>query len=176
MNMRTKIIPALFIFALSFSGLAFAQEEGWLYATAVSEAKAGNFEFSFLHLHSLISSYPKSKYLENALFAIGEYHFKDNNFADAADSFSELLEKFPDSQSTVFALVYLLKIAQARQVENLPANLEKAIATFHKISLVFKNFKEFTYSSAFRNKYKAVYYIDKVELYKDDELFARVNY
>jgi TolA-binding protein len=176
MNKKTKIISVFFFLGFFFSAPAFAQEEGWLYASAVNEARAGNFEFSFLHLHSLISSYPQSKYLENALFAMGEYHFKNNNFADAADSFSELLEKFPDSQSTVFALAYLLKIAQARQAENLPANLEKAIATFHKISLVFKNFKEFSYNSAFWNKYKAFYYIDKVELYKDDELFARVNY
>lgn len=165
-----------FILALSFSGWVYAQDDGWLYASAVKEARDGNREFSFLQLHSLVSTYPGSKYLENSLFAIGEYHFRDNNFADASDAFSQILEKFPDSRSTVFAMAYLLKIAQDRGAEELAANLEKAIATFHKLSLVFRNSKAFTYRSASRIKYKAVYYIDKVELYKDGDLFAQVSY
>ncbi len=176
MAKRTKATFVFLFLALFFSNLAFAQEESWLYATAVDEAKNGNYEFSFLHLHSLVSTFPESKHLENALFAIGEYHFRENNFADAADSFSQLLEKFPDSMSTVFAMAYLLRIAQARQLENLTADLEKTIATFHKLSLVFRNSKEFTYKSILQNKYKAVYYIDKVEIYKNGELFAQVSY
>jgi TolA-binding protein len=171
-----KIIFSFLILALSFTALAFAQEEGWLYSTAINDAKNGDYAFSFLHLHSLITTYPQTKHLESALFAIGEYHFKDNNLSDAADSFSELLEKFPDSKSTVFALGYLLKIAQSRNEQDLCANLEKAIATYHKLSLVFRNSKEFTYNSMLRNKYKVVYYIDKVEFYKEGELFAQVSY
>ena len=176
MNKKIKIIFPLIIFALFFSGSAFAQEEGWLYSTAVEQAAAGNYEFAFLQLHSLVNTYPGSKLLENSLFAIGEYHFQSNNFSGAADSFSALLEEFPDSKSTVFALAYLLIIAQKRESAELASNLEKSIATFHKLSLVFRNSKEFVYKSAFRNKYKAVYYIDKVEFYKNGEIFAQVSY
>ena len=176
MNKKAYLHLIVFILALSFSCSAWAQDEGWLYASAIRESRAGNREFSFLHLNSLVRTYPESKYLENSLFAIGEYHFQDKNFADAADAFSQLLEKFPDSRSTVFAMAYLLKIAQERGAEGLAASLEKAIATFHKLSLVFRNSKAFTYRSALRNKYKADYYIDKVEFYKDGELFAQVSY
>jgi outer membrane protein assembly factor BamD (BamD/ComL family) len=176
MTKLRSIVFVSLILVLFFSGLAFAQEESWLYGTAIDEAKRGNHEFSFLQLHSLVTSFPKTQYLEKALFAIGEYHFMDNNFAEAADTFSQLLEKFPDSKSTVFAMAYLLKIAQRRGAEDLAAKLEKTIATFHKLSLVFRNSKEFTYNSIFQHKYKVVYYIDKVEFYKDGEPFAQVSY
>jgi TolA-binding protein len=176
MAKRTAIFTGLIILALSFSAPLFAQEEGWLYSNAINESKAGNYEFAFLNLHSLISTYPTSKYVENSLFAIGEYHFLSNNSSEAVDSFSQILERFPDSKSTVFAMAYLLKIAQKRGSTDLAANLEKAIATFHKLSLVFRNSKDFIYRSALGAKYRAVYYIDKVEFYKDGELFAQVSY
>jgi len=176
MNKKIYLPSILFILAFSLSGSALAQDESWLYASAMQEAKAGNREFSFIQLNALVRTYPESKYLENSLFVIGEYYFQDKNFADAADTFSQILEKFPDSKSTVFTMVYLLKIAQERGAEGLAANLEKAIATFHKLSLVFRNSKVFIYRSASRNKYKAEYYIDKVEFYKDGELFAQVSY
>jgi outer membrane protein assembly factor BamD (BamD/ComL family) len=176
MNKKIYLFLVFFILALPFGGSALAQEEGGLYSSAIQEARAGNLEFSFIQLHTLVRTYPQSKYLENSLFAIGEYHFQENNLADAANAFSQLLEKFPDSKSTVFAMAYLLKIAQRREAAELVASLEKAIATFHKLSLVFRNSKAFTYRSAFLNKYKADYYIDKVEFYKDGELFAQVSY
>ena len=176
MNKKIYSPLIIFILALSFSGSAWAQEEGRLYASAMQEARAGNIDFSFLQLHSLVRTYPESRYLENSLFAIGEYHFQNKNFVDAVDAFSQLLEKFPDSKSTVYSMVYLLKIAQERGAGELAANLEKAIATFHKLSLVFRKSKTFTYRSALWNKYKADYYIDKVEFYKDGELFAQVSY
>jgi TolA-binding protein len=171
-----RIIPAFLFLVLLFTGLALAQEESWLYSNAINEAKKGDYEFSFLNLHSLVIGFPQTKYLENSLFAIGEYHYKDNNHADATDAFIQLLEKFPDSKSTVFALAYLLNIAQKRQDQELSSKLEKAIATFHKLSLVFRNSKEFTYKSILFSKYKVIYYIDKVEFYKDGELFAQVSY
>lgn len=170
------VILGFLIMAACFRGMVFAQAESWLYTEAIKEANKGNYEFAFLNLHSLIETYPESKYLENALFTIGEHHFKDNNSAGAAEAFSQLLEKFPDSQSTLFALAYLAKIAQKRKAEELVSNLEKAIVTFHKLSLVFRDSKEFTYKSAFGNRYKAVYFIDKVALYKNDELFTLVLY
>ncbi len=176
MNKLRIVILGVFILAACFRGMVFAETDSWLYTEAINEADKGNYEFSFLHLHSLVRSYPESKYLENALFAIGEHHFKDNNSSGAVDSFSQLLEKFPDSKSTLFTLAYLLKIAQARKAENLATDLEKAIVTFHKLSLVFRDSEEFTYKSAFQNSYKAVYFIDKVELYKNDELFTQVLY
>ena len=156
--------------------LPLTHDDAWLYNSGIREYGKNNRPFAFLFLHSLVNGYPGSRYLENSLFAIGVYHFQDQNFADAAKSFSALLDEFPDSQSTVFAMAYLLKIAQRRDASDLTAGLEKAIATFHKLSLVFRDSKEFTYLSAFGNKYKAVYYIDKVEFYKDGELFAQVSY
>jgi TolA-binding protein len=176
MSLKTKTILASIILVLSLAGSAFAQQESQLYSSAVAQFKAGNDEFAFLNLFSLIRSYPESKYLENSLFAIGEYHYADKNYSGAADAFSRIVEKFPDSKSTVFAMAYLLKIAERREDGELTANLGKAIATFHKLSLVFRNSKAFTYRSVAMNKYKADYYIDKVEFYKNGELFAQVSY
>jgi TolA-binding protein len=176
MSRKIRIILTLIILALSLGSLAFAQQESQLYSNAVAQFKTGNDEFAFLNLFSLIRSYPESKYLENSLFAIGEYHYADKNYAGAVDAFSQILEKFPDSKSTVFAMAYLLKIAEKREDGELAANLGKTVATFHKLSLVFRNSKAFTYRSMSMNKYKADYYIDKVEFYKNGELFAQVSY
>ncbi len=163
----------LFLF---LSNSIFASEQGRLYNSARAEAGIGNKDFAFSLLSSLVREYPESKYLENALFAIGEYHFSHNNLPDSAAAFSRILEEFPDSKSTVFVMAYLLKIAQKRQSSDLGASLEKAIATFHKLSLVFRKSKEFVYRSALRSKYKVIYFIDKVEFYKDGEPFAQVAY
>lgn len=176
MNKIRIAIFSFFILSMFFQGIVFAETDSWLYSEAVKEANQGNYEFAFLHLHSLARSYPESKYLEDALFTIGEHHFTGNNSSGAVEAFSQLLEKFPDSKSTLFSLAYLLKVAQARKSEKLAADLEKTILTFHKISLVFRDSKEFTYKSAFQNRYKAVYFIDKVEIYKNDELFTQVLY
>jgi TolA-binding protein len=176
MSRKIRTIFTLIILALSFVSLAFAQQESQLYSSAVAQFKVGNDEFAFLNLFSLIRSFPQSKYLENSLFAIGEYHYADKNYAGAAEVFSRIVEEFPDSKSTVFAMAYLLKIAQMRDDAELAADLGKAIATFHKLSLVFRNSKAFTYRSVSMKKYKADYYIDKVEFYKNGELFAQVSY
>ena len=176
MSLKIKTILVLIILAFSSGSPALAQQEAQLYSSAAAQFKAGNDEFAFLNLFSLIRSYPGSKYLENSLFAIGEYHYADKNYAGASDNFSQILEKFPDSKSTVFAMAYLLKIAEKRNDTELAANLGKAIATFHKLSLVFRSSKAFTYRSVSLNKYKADYYIDKVEFYKNGELFAQVSY
>ncbi len=170
------VILGFLILAACFRGMAFAQTESWLYSEAVQEANNGNYEFAFLDLYSLSRSYPESKNIENVLFTIGEYHYNDNNSSGAVEAFSQLLEKFPDSKSTLFALAYLSKIAQARNAGELASDLKNAIVIFHKLSFVFRDSKEFTYRSVFGNNYKAVYFIDKVELYKNDELFTLVLY
>lgn len=180
--MRKAVYTCVFLLGLVSSGFALdinffePEESSWLYAQARAEARRGNYDFAFLHFHALASEFPDSKYLEKSLFAIGEYHYLEKNYPEATTAFLQLITDYPKAPSTLFAMCYLMKIAQERQDSVIIPELEKGIATFHQLSLVFRNSKEFSYESALLRKHKVIYYIDKVEFFINGDLFAQIPY
>jgi hypothetical protein len=54
--------------------------------------------------------------------------------------------------------------------------LERALIDAKRLIFLFSESKEFTYKSMFGKAYKAVYYIDKVEVYVDETPFTAVRY
>jgi outer membrane protein assembly factor BamD (BamD/ComL family) len=150
--------------------------EGELFHRARDQVKRGELDFAYLDFRQLLDQYPSSPYAERVLFAVGEYHFIKRNFRDASDCFLSLVDRYPDSASVIFALSYLLKIAEDRQDRQAVEQLSRTIATFYRLSLVFRNSKQYTYRSALLRRHRVVYYIDKVDFFIDGEPFAQIAY
>lgn len=159
-----------------FINTGFAQESRKIYDLAVNAARSGDKDAAFMYLTTLVSSYPDSAYAENALLGLTEYYFSINSYHDAAREVMKLIDKYPESQASPFALCYLLKISRLSQQEELTKKLEKEITTSKHFSFVFRDHKEYLYTSALGRKYRVVYYIDKVEFYIDGELFEKISY
>ncbi|MCK5083633.1 MAG: outer membrane protein assembly factor BamD [Candidatus Omnitrophica bacterium] len=164
------------LISLWLGSVGFAPGAVQVYSKAVEFAKAGQEHFAFMHYNKLLRNYPASKYREQALFAIGEYYFRVSGFQDAATAFKTFLDEYPDSKERLYALAYLLSIAQRDQNVLFVQGLEKQIIDLQQVSFVFRETKEIAYRSPLDQSYKAVIHIDKIEFYVEGELFAKVSY
>ncbi|MFH1414122.1 MAG: hypothetical protein ABIG56_04685 [Candidatus Omnitrophota bacterium] len=172
-----RLVVILLLYLLFYGyNLSYAEGDALMYSRAAKAAKAGNVSAAFMYFHSLMNSNPDSRYRDEALFAIGEYYFLISNSYDAFISFADFVNEFPDSQGKVFALVYLLKIAEKADKTSIAQGLEKDIVTFKRLILLFKEYKEYKYLSPLHREHKLVYFIDKVEAYVDGELLAQIPY
>ena len=171
-----KILFVISSIVLLFCICVQAQEEPQIYSKAVQSAAAGDRDFAFMYFNSLLVNFPESKYNESALFATGEYYFMAADYYDALGAFNKFTANYPDSKNKVFALAYLLKIAEKEGQDALKKSLENKIVTLNQVSLLFRNFKEYKYKSPLCRKHKVIYYVDRVEFYIDGELFAKIPY
>jgi outer membrane protein assembly factor BamD (BamD/ComL family) len=169
--------------AIFFTGLlilplitTFAAEDSVLYKQAVVAARQGEINLAFINFYRIINLYPESPFFDEALFGAGEYYFSVHGYSDAAEMFSSYVYKYPHSKIKLFALVYLFKMATAEDNEDIAKRLKKEIVTFQQLSFIFRDSKIFSYHSPLGKRYKAVYFIDKVEFYIDEVLFAEVRY
>jgi outer membrane protein assembly factor BamD (BamD/ComL family) len=171
-------IGLLFIICITmimYAAVGFAQGDADLYNSAKEAVKNGDRDFAFMQFHSLLRLSTTSSYYDEALFATGEYYFSLANYYDAQITFSKFVELYPQSEALPFAVIYLLKMEQAGQQEN-KYDLRKKVITFRQLSLLFSEYKEYPYKSPFGLNYKAIYFIDRVEMYINEELFETVYF
>jgi len=168
-----KLFFPLIIFLLVFTLEGYAGEDKRLYSEAVRAARKGKDDFAFMKFNLILEMHPKSKLLERALFATGEYYFQIRNYYDASVTFKKFVLDYPNSKAKLFALVYLLEIARKLEKERLINAIEKEIVTFWQVSLFFRNYKTYKYTSPFSKRYKALYFIDRVEFYIDGQFLTK---
>jgi len=174
--MKIKIITLVFIcFMLSTTNI-FAQTSRSVYYRGVRAARSGKKDFAFMYFRDFLQSAPDSPLAESALFALGEYYYFSRNPSQSAQYFNRFITRYPRSKAKIFACSYLLDMARKSNRTDLAKRLEREIVTFYKLRLVFSKYKRFTYNSAFDKKYKALYYMNKVEIYIDGELFTQIVY
>jgi len=174
--MLKKILLLIIIFWVTLFSLQIvcAQGDQDLYSQGVAAGRRGETDFAFMNFHALVETYPESKYFEHAFFSIGEYYFSVANYENAKITFLKLINKFPKTKTKPFALVYLMEMAKRQDQEGLVKELEKEIIRFKQTSLIFRDFQEHRYVSGFSKRYKAVYFIDRIEIYINNELSARI--
>ena len=173
--MKIKIIFLSFVLILSVNDLLTAQEAQGLFSRAVQFAKAGQNDFAFMQYRAILDNAAQLEHEDEALFACGEYFYMNSNYADAQKSFREYLAKKHRDVNKLFALAYLLKIAQTGHDDKAYVDLEKEIATFKRQSFIFRNAKEYKFISPLQRKHKATYDIEKIEFFIEGVLFARVS-
>ena len=173
-----RYVVALALGLLIFVPANFAYPQGSLslYYKGVHAARFGDKDFAFMYFKNLLREFPESELAESALFAVGEYCFSILNHHDAVKYFSSFINSYPESKAKLFALAYLREIAKLENNPELAEKISKEIVTSKQLRLLFSEFKEYTYWSAFYEQYKAVFFIDKVEIYIDEELFTEISY
>jgi len=164
----------MLVLSCIFVSSSYASEDGRLYGKAIEAVKKNNLNSSFMHLSRIVDRYPSSKFFAPALFSLGEYYYGIGDLFDAKNSFEKFVEADPKSKPAVFARAYLVKIAKNN--EESFSDYEKEIVTFKRLSLFFRDSKAIKYSSVFLKKYKAIYFIDKVEIYVNEKLFIEIPF
>ncbi|MFH1062147.1 MAG: outer membrane protein assembly factor BamD [Candidatus Omnitrophota bacterium] len=172
---KNVLLLIVFISVMSGAIFGYAQEDADLYLSAKQSVKDGDRDFAFMQFHSLLQLSTTSLYYHDALFATGEYYFALANYYDAQSAFAKFIELFPRSEALPFAVVYLLKMEQVQQQDK-QYDLKKKVITFKQLSLLFSEYKEYLYKSPLGLNYKAIYFIDRVEIYINEELFETVYF
>ncbi|MFH0827190.1 MAG: outer membrane protein assembly factor BamD [Candidatus Omnitrophota bacterium] len=174
--MRLKIFILLAVLFLECGSLALADESQRLYVSGVKAAKSKDWAFAFMSFRSLLENHPHSPHAQEALFANAEYYFLIGAFTNARPAFIRFLTEYPGSKARPFALLYLSKIAEAQRQPDLAESLDQEIITSQQLVLLFRDYKQFEYLSPLQRKHKAIHFIDRIEFYIDDELFAQISY
>lgn len=174
--MRVAIFFLIFFFFCFGGSIVSFADDADLYREAVDAAAHRDFDAAFADLHSLVAIDPHTKFLDRALFCMGEYHFSCGNYRGAQASLRRFVDNYPSSKTKLFALAYLLKIAHYNGDDVKAKAIEREIVSSMKVSLLFRNYKTYRYTSPFGKKYKAVYFIDRIELYVDEKAFVSVSY
>ncbi len=107
-------------------------------------------------------------------FAIAEYYFRVKATRDAERAFSEYLHQKPADISTLLANVYLYKLAQTENSSEENESLKKEIFK-SKFVLLFDEYKTLEYVSLNGNRYAVRYFVDKIEIFLNGDLFEQVN-
>ena len=173
---KIRIILLIFVFSVAFLSKALAASNAQLYETAKQAVKSGDREYAFMCFRSILHRTFKSQYHREALFATGEYFYSIGDYRSAEKSFSDFIDYYSEDKALPFAIVYLLKINNYMQIQKASEDLRKQAITFKQLSLLFSEFKELTYTSAFNLHYKAIYFIDRIEIYINEELFEKIYF
>ena len=153
-----------------------ASEADLEWKEAIGFAKQGENDFAFMDFQTILDDYPHSRYCLAAAFAQGEYYFLQNNLQMASDAFKNFYAQYPQHEEALIALAYLFQIAK---IQKNPDDMEKyrdKAASFRQLTFIFNDKKSFKFLSGFQRKHKLVYYINKVELYVNDELFTEIPF
>ncbi|MEW6008531.1 MAG: hypothetical protein AB1629_02735 [Candidatus Omnitrophota bacterium] len=151
-----------------------------LYFQAKQFAKEGKRDFVFLSLSELIREYPGYKFIAEARFAVGEYHFLSGNYNKAVNDLVGFLKNYPNHKGSVFAKSFLYKIIN----DNKWINSEEAGKIAKAIKeeffstpafFVFSEFKEKSLKSLLGNSYSLKEYVDKIEIFANGKLLLSVS-
>ncbi|MFH1093679.1 MAG: outer membrane protein assembly factor BamD [Candidatus Omnitrophota bacterium] len=162
--------------SMIFLNVVFAQSDAVFYSTAKQAVTAGDNDYAFMCFRSLLDYPAKSKYHKEALFSTGEYYYSIGDYRSAEKSFSNFIDEYSKDKALPFAVIYLLKISDQMQISKSAADLRKKVITFKQLSLLFSEFKELSYVSPLNLHYKAIYSIDRIEIYINEELFEKIYF
>lgn len=173
-----KILSILILFiCLVGAGNLSADTAASKYQEAARLVKKRQYDFAFLAFRSVVRDYPQSKYAQEALFALGEYYYFIKSYGEADKTFNEYISKYSDSRGAIFARVYLWKIIEHsdKVPERKKEALDKLTAYFFSkpLFLLFSEYKELSYLSPFENKLIIRHYVDKIEVYRNGQIFAQ---
>ncbi len=151
-------------------------EDKQLYMRAQKEVKAGQFEFAFMRYNELLRGYPNSEYRNAALFGVAEYYFNTNNYKEAASNFEAYINQNTDFKKKLFAYGFLLKMAQNQNDQASQDKIIENILSLRQMGFVFDTSKEYHFYTALDHHLKAIFTINKIVFYKNDQPFVEVSY
>ncbi len=152
----------------------WAAEDTVIYRQAQKAAKQKQEDIAYLRFDEILRKFPLSKYRPEALFAVGEYHCSISNYKQAQELFMNYLKIAADEPSRLFAFAYLYKIAGKLKDDKARQSFKKEIIALNQVSLVFRKYEKFDYTSPLGQKYTAKFHIDKIEFFLDQGGFVEI--
>ena len=145
------------------------------YNEITRDAKAGNIDFAFVKLNSYLKEFPDSIHVAEARFAVCEYYFQIKDYRSAIYKLRDYIMDFPEEEATIFAQLLLYKILSEYKKE--PALIEKIKESLFSKSvfLVFSDAKVKYYKSSLNNIYRILNYVDKIEVFRNNEPFLKIT-
>lgn len=175
LNKIKFIAIALLFFNISCASL----KKDNYYLDIIKEAKSGSIDFAFMKMRSYLRDNPDSKYTPEIKFAIIEYYFQLNNYNEAIKELNGYLSSYPQEQNTIFAyaLLYKIIVEYKKDSKDAPELLRKLEESFFSkpLFLVFSESRAKEYRSALNNSYKIVNYLNKIEIFRNEELFFEIS-
>ncbi len=174
MNARKYIISGLLL-AACYQPCLNAADADILWNKALGHAKEGEIDFAFMNFQMLIDTYPDFRNKSAAMFSLGEYYFAQHNFSAAVKEFEHLYDAYPKSREALFSLSYLYKIALAQGRGDVAQEYQRKMIAAHAVVFIFKDKESLEYRSGFQHKYNFIFYIDRIQVLMDGELFIEVH-
>jgi hypothetical protein len=153
-----------------------ASEADLEWKEAIGFAKQGENDFAFMDFQTVLDDCPRSSHCLAAQFAQGEYYFLQNNLPMASNEFASFYAQNPRHQEALVALAYLYKIAKIQRQLDAMEKYRHEAATFRQLTFIFNDKKLFKFLSGFQRSHELVYYINKVELYVNGQLFTEIPF
>jgi hypothetical protein len=170
---RNIRILQFIILALVLSwGVSFAQDSGT--TAKYSFTNNADEEFVFIKLRRTLVVRVSPREGQAARFGIAEYYFKHSDYSDAFSDFKEFARSYPPGEATLLAKVFLYKIALIKNNAELAASFKKEIFD-NSFVLLFSKFKILKYKSPFNNVYEVHYYLDKIKVFLNGEVFEEFS-
>ena len=107
-------------------------------------------------------------------FAMAEYYLKSDDYFDAKVALEEYLQDNLVDVSAILANVYLYKIAIRENNQPRIEAIKKEIFN-KKFILLFDAYKMIPYSSLFGNEYEVHYYVDRIEILLNGNVFEIIR-
>ncbi len=153
-----------------------ASEADLEWKEAIGFAQQGEYDFAFMGFQTILGDCPDARHCLAAEFAQGEYYFLQNNLPMASDAFKSFYAKYPRHEEALIALAYLFQIAK---IQNLSADMKEyrsEAASFRQLIFIFNDKKFYKFLSGFQRRHQLIYYINKVELYVNGQLFTEIPF
>jgi outer membrane protein assembly factor BamD (BamD/ComL family) len=177
---QKSIVWALLSFLICSPLNAFEDYKtpGSLISHAKQEVRDKKPDFAFMHLRSLVQTFPTHELARDAQFAIGEYHFDNANYSDASEAFVKYMENPAGTVQDSLALSYLLKCARAMNdveaIDSVEKKLKETTAS-EPVMLLFEKKKERKWTSAFNHRFAIKEFVDRLEITRDGSQFHTVQ-
>lgn len=145
------------------------------YYEALKEIKAGNIDFAFIKLNNYLREYPNSVNDKKARFAVAEYLFQIRDYHSAIYKLAEYIKDYPQDESTIFmrAILYKILLEYEKEPELMKTMKENLFS--ESLFLIFSESKIRYYKSILNNTYKIMDYVDKIEVYKNNDLLLKIT-
>jgi len=159
---------ALILGVSVFSSLLFAAEK------PKQDNLATGDSLKFLPLRLRLLDKIRDSERQNINFAVAEYYFWDNDFIDAQRDFQDFVAKAPVGINSLLGNVYLYKIAHIHGNEKQMEAIKKDLFQ-NRFILLFDKFKTLTYASLWKNEYEVHYFVDRIEIFLNGEIFEEIK-
>lgn len=166
---------ALIIILLLINVSCVSTDNEYRYCEAMTDVKNGKIDFAFIKLTDYLRDNPQSPRSEKIKFAIAEYYLQINNYHDAILALSAFINEYPKDRNTVFAKALLYNAVKEYQKDTpLTERIKKEFFS-SSIFLTFSEAKIKEYKSILNNTYKIAEYIDKIEIFKNNDLLFEIT-